>query len=138
MIIRRGYCTCCFLAASDAEELDRLMRAGRLPWGTLRKFGVSKDQAWYHRRHLGRQVKLVYYVPSEWERRKESARELKRWRWKPGVSGNIRGRPKGARDRKPRRKPNGIAAAIRSERQERAERLQLQRLALIAELSDEA
>lgn len=136
MIIRRGYCTCCWLAESDRRELEGLMAKGRLPCGTLRRFGVAKWQSLYHRQHLGRTIRLHYYAGEEWQRRKESARAIRRWQWKPGQSGNPAGRPKGAKDRKPRRRPQGIAAAIQAERQERAAKLERQRRAAIAEAED--
>jgi hypothetical protein len=97
------------------------MSEGPLPWGTLRSFRLNKFQAEYHRSHLGRQTRLVYFH-ADWQRRKDSMIPLRRYWWKPGQSGNPKGRPKGAKDKRPRRKPNGIFEAIRQERQANAER----------------
>ncbi len=93
-----------------------MMRAGRLPWGSLRAFGVTKWQARHHRGHLGRPA-LVYFVGPEYQRRRAEGQRLARWRWRPGQSGG--GSRKGFPDKRPRRPPSGIKAARDDERAER-------------------
>ena len=116
MIIRPGYCTACLLAETDAAAFNGLLRAGRLPPGTLRRYDLSKHQAYRHRRHLDRLGWLVYYRPDEWQRRRGAAARLSRWRWPSGFCPNPAGRPRGAKDKRPRRRPDGIVAAIRADR----------------------
>jgi hypothetical protein len=99
--LKPGYCEICW--RPERAEIEALMRAGRLPYGSLARFGLSRRQAEYHRKHLGRRERLVYFRPEEWLRRKRSVEHILMWerRWKPGQSGNPAGRPK-ARDKRPR------------------------------------
>ncbi len=124
-----GICKVCQLAPCEREWFESLY-AGRkrLPNGILRRAGVNR-RGWYRHRHGLCRGRVPYWQPGEWQRRKQSAKMIRRWQWRPGVSGNIRGRPKGAKDKRPRRKPNGIFAAIRAEREERAEQFRRQKLA---------
>lgn len=121
-----GYCGVCMLCESDRLELERLMARGRLPKGMLRKFGLSRWQAYKHRRHGPGHLSRPYYEREEWLRRRAQGQRLMPWWWKPGQSGNIRGRPVGIRETKPRMRPCGHAEAIRRERAERAEKWRLQ------------
>ncbi|HUK31502.1 MAG TPA: hypothetical protein VLV89_10335 [Candidatus Acidoferrum sp.] len=118
------------------RELERLMRAGRLPRGTCRRFGIAKHQAHYHRKHLGRGMRFaVYYRESEWARRRQAGERIGPWRWKPGFCPNPAGRPRGAKDKRRRaRAGSGVVEAIRARRAENATRWKLmQTLALAGE-----
>lgn len=120
--MRPGYCTACWLPESVREELDSLMRAGNLPPGSLRRFGLTARQSELHRRHLGRPLRAPYFAPEEWERRKRAAQHpaMVAHRWKPGQSGG--GNRKGYPDKKPRAPSGtGVWAALQAERAERRE-----------------
>ncbi|HLI35224.1 MAG TPA: hypothetical protein VKW70_09290 [Terriglobia bacterium] len=126
-----GVCKACQLPASDLAELTEWrVRHRKLAKGMLRAVGLRK-QTWY--RHFHRQCKgrFPYWKPEEWQRRREQGRRIAALGWKPGQSGG--GNRKGHPDKRPRRKPSGIKAAIIAERQERAERLERTRQAAILE-----
>lgn len=63
-----------------------MMRAGRMPWGSLRAFGLVWWHTRYHRRHLDRPSRFVYSSGAEGERRRVEGQRLAPWRWKPGES----------------------------------------------------
>jgi|SRR5579875_291137 len=124
---RYGACAVAWLDEESRRILDAHLAAGRLPWGFLRAFGLSKYAVRYHRRHS------CCRFPHHSEKQREwSARFIQfQNRWKPGQSGG--GNRKGHPDKRPRRKPSGIKAAIIAERQERAERLEKAKQAAILE-----
>lgn len=93
---------------------------GRLPRGVRRLYGISRWSWYRHKR--GCKGRLPWWRAKEYERRRANVWFLRRYAWQPGQSGNRQGRPVGAKDRHaPRRRPCGIAAAIRAERGERRE-----------------
>lgn len=132
-----GICKACQLPKTDMDYLTGLRaRQRKLPHGLLRRMGINR-RVWCHH-HSGKcHGRVPYWSPEEYQRRRQSVNQIRRWQWRSGQSGNPAGRPKGAKDRKPRRRPNGIAESIRAEREERAAKVERQKLALLTALDSE-
>lgn len=62
---------------------------------------------------------MVYWTAEAIARNKANARYIRRYQWRPGVSGNIRGRPPGIREWHQRRRGIDIRG-MREERREEA------------------
>lgn len=131
---QRGVCRVCQLAPSDLSELTEWReRHLKLKKGMLRAAGLDRWRWYYHFRGkcAGR---FPYWRGEEWERRKREGERHARFQWRPGQSGG--GNRKGHPDKRPRRKPDGIKAAIIAERKARAEQLERVRLAAIKQSED--
>jgi hypothetical protein len=126
-----GICRACQLPPTDLNYLKALRaRQRKLPHGWLARVSLNR-WAWY--RHCSGRCKgrVPYWTPEEYQRRRQSIKRLRRYWWRPGQSGNWAGRPRGAKDRRPRRKPQGIAAAITQQREDRARKIRTAQLAAV-------
>jgi hypothetical protein len=132
--IRRIYPGACVLCWWPlAEDWQRLRaKSGRVPWGALRKLGISKYVSYRHAHHGPNHTRsrLTFENIRAWQ---QNSKEIRRFQFRPGECGNPNGRPRGARDKRKRRPPSGIAETIRAERQDRAARLRLAQLAALKE-----
>lgn len=120
-----GICRVCQLPETDLRELlrwDRMPGRRKLPHGLLKRLGLNR-WAWYRHAHGKCHGRFPYWQPEEFERRRQQGRRQARFHWPVGVSGNVRGRPVGIHESKPRRQGLGIRAWRAERRQNPTDRI---------------